>query len=137
MGDRRKSREYALQILYSTDAGKTGIDEAISLFWRANIESSDDVRSFAELLAKGAAGSLGEIDSLIESFSANWKLSRMTPIDRNILRMAIFELKNCNDIPVRVTLNEAIELAKQYGTEESGAFVNGILDQVAKQINKP
>lgn len=136
MGERRKSREYALQVLYSIDISKTSVEEALKHFWKTNQEKNDDVRSFTDELVQGMAAKQEEIDELINNFSSNWKLSRMTAVDRNILRMSVYELKWCDDIPVRVTLNEAIEIAKQYGTEDSSAFINGILDQVAKQVDK-
>ncbi len=136
MGERRKSREYALQALYAIDASKALADDALRLFWFSNPEESAEVRSFTEELVKGVALRGEEIDSVITGLSTNWKLSRMAIVDRNILRMAIYELQWCKDIPARVTLNEAIELAKQFGTEESGSFVNGILDKVAKTLNK-
>ncbi len=89
-----------------------------------------------EELVLGVLSHLQEIDQLIERFSENWRLSRMSLIDRNILRMAVFELLHCNDIPPKVALNEAIELGKEYGSEDSGSFVNGILDRIQKEAVK-
>jgi N utilization substance protein B len=136
MGERRKSREYALQVLYAMDSSKDPAEDALKFFWVAHPEELADVRGFTEELVKGVESKREEIDSAITGLSTNWKLSRMAIVDRNILRMAIYELYWCGDIPARVTLNEAIEIAKQFGTEESGSFVNGILDKVAKTLNK-
>lgn len=136
MGERRKSREFALQILFGMDMTRSSASEALRLFWATNNSASNDVRSFTEEIVRGAEEKSGELDSLISNFSSNWKITRMSATDRNILRLAVYELKFCKDIPARVTLNEAIEIAKQYGTQDSGSFVNGILDKVAKSLNK-
>jgi N utilization substance protein B len=85
---------------------------------------------------QGTLEHLTAIDDCVAKSSAHWKLHRMAAVDRNVLRLAIFELNHCPDIPVKVTLNEAIEIAKKFGSEESGAFVNGILDQIAKTVKK-
>ncbi len=93
---------------------------------------------FAEKIVLGVLEHRREIDRLIERYSENWRLDRISTIDRNILRMAIFELLHCEDIPPKVTLNEAIDLGKRYGTEDSGSFINGILDRIQKEaIRKP
>lgn len=136
MGERRKAREFALQVMYAIDQSKLSCDEVLRRFWAVNHEVSAESRSFTEQLVKGTFERLQEIDDLISKYSANWKIGRMSVVDRNILRTAIYELNWCGDIPVRVTLNEAIEIAKVYGTEESGSFVNGILDKAAKGISK-
>jgi N utilization substance protein B len=90
----------------------------------------EDVKEFSNKLITGACENIGGIDDIINRYSEHWRLSRMSKIDRNILRMAIYELVYLRDIPPPVTINEAVELAKKYGTEESGAFVNGILDRI-------
>lgn len=124
-----------MQILYQVDLVGGELDEAKGLFW--GIRAFDqDVQEFANMLAGGVSSRKREIDALLEKYSANWKLSRMATIDKNILRIAVFELLYCNDIPVKVTINEAVEIAKSFGTEESGAFVNGILDNLAKKYAK-
>jgi len=97
---------------------------------------SSDVRDFAVDLVRGVRENLAEIDGLIQSHSTNWKLARMAAVDKNILRVAVFELKNRPDIPTKVTINEAVEIAKKFGSTESGAFVNGILDNIAQEIRK-
>jgi len=134
MGSRRKARECALQILYQLDLGKGELDDVVERFWRQLDESIEQgAKDFSENLIRGVWRSRDELDGLIESYSTNWKISRMAAVDKNILRLAIYELIYCPDIPVKVTLNEAVEIAKRFGTAESGAFVNGILDNVAKE----
>jgi N utilization substance protein B len=133
MGSRRKARECALQLLYQIDLGSCDLDDTKKCFWNAK-DVDESTRQFAVDLFEGVRRNLDEIDELLSLFSANWKISRMASIDKNILRVAIFELMHCSDIPVKVTINEAVEIAKSYGTKESGAFVNGILDNVAKKV---
>jgi N utilization substance protein B len=99
-------------------------------------ELTPDVEEFATDLVKGVRENLEEIDSLISTHSTNWKLTRMAAVDKNILRMAVFELKSRPDIPTKVAINEAVEIAKKFGSSESGAFVNGILDNIAQEIRK-
>ncbi len=133
MGNRRKSREAALQILYKIDLSKLEPKEAMKVYWR-HYPSTEDVEDFANQIVDGVVRNRLEVDKLLEDHSTHWKLSRMACVDRNILRMAVYELMYCHDIPHSVTLNEAIEIAKKYGTEESGAFINGVLDNIAKAI---
>ncbi len=137
MGKRRKSRESALQVLYQLDITKQEGQRAITQ-WEANFSSHEGTDEFAERIVLGVLDHAQEIDQLIERFSENWRLNRMTLVDRNILRMAIFELLYCSEIPPKVTLNEAIDLGKRYGSEDSGSFINGILDRIQKEaIQKP
>lgn len=144
MGSRRRARELALQTLYSVEFGKRGLDEAVrDMHERAAEPQSEDeelaqmvrgdtsVRAFAEELVRGVYAHLADIDALLGQSSTNWKVPRMALVDRNILRMATFELQHLADIPPKVTLNEAVEIAKQYGTADSGSFINGILDRIA------
>jgi len=104
-----------------------GLGEAIELFW-ANFEASEEARKFSSLLIEGTWNNREQIDSLISDSSENWTIARMSRVDKSILRMAVYELLFCRDIPPKVTLNEAIDLGKVYGSENSGAFINGILD---------
>ena len=127
MHQRRKAREVALQVLYELDVQMIGLGEAIELFW-ANFEASEEARKFSSLLIEGAWNNREQIDSLISDNSENWTIARMSRVDKSILRMAVYELLFCLDIPPKVTLNEAIDLGKVYGSENSGAFINGILD---------
>ncbi len=104
-----------------------GPQEAVDLYWK-NFDSPDETKQFAAHLVEGTWNHREKIDQMIGEFSENWTISRMSRVDRSILRMAVFELLHCPDIPPKVTLNEAIDLGKDYGSENSGAFINGILD---------
>lgn len=135
MSSRRRGRELALQILYQLDMVRADVNDAIRAFWELQ-ESipSEDTKEFCEDLARGASEHSDEIDRLIEDAASNWRISRMAVVDRNILRLAVYELLYREDIPSTVTINEAIELGKMFGTEESGAFINGVLDKIAERI---
>jgi N utilization substance protein B len=132
VGTRRKSREIAIQILYQLEINETDIDDAVSTYWDA-YDPSPDLKEFSSHILKGVFRHRKEIDSLISKTSNHWSLRRMPPVDRSILRAAIFEILYCPDIPIKVSIDEAIELAKKYGTEKSSAFINGILDKIAHQ----
>ena len=135
MGIRRQARECALQMLYQLDLSGLTPREVIQRFWEVS-EAPPEVRTFATSVVEGVASQLSGIDERITAHSTNWKISRMAAVDKNILRMAVYELTSCPDIPVKVTINEAVEIAKRFGTAESGAFVNGILDNIAREIEK-
>src|SRR4030066_2340748 len=130
MGYRRKSREYALQMLYQYDVSHQSAGLADG-FWEDK-EVLDNIMEFANNLVDGVIKNLDKIDDKIRLSASNWSIDRMAVVDRNILRMSIFELFYIKDIPVKVTLNEAIEIAKRFGEEESGSFVNGILDRIVR-----
>jgi N utilization substance protein B len=128
MGSRHQSRERALQILFQYDIhGKPGLwlDE----FWKP-LKDDEESRAFAERLVAGVQEHKKDLDALIGRYATNWKISRMQIVDRNILRLGAYELLWLNDVPARVTINEAIELAKDFGDEEAAKFVNGILDKI-------
>jgi len=129
MGVRRKARELALQALYQMETIGNFSPRGPDLFWN-HFESSSRSREFAEQLIAGAVEHRDVIDPLIERAADNWKLDRMPRVDRNILRVATYELLFCPDIPVNVSIDEAIEVGKRYGSEESPTFINGVLDQV-------
>lgn len=131
MGTRRKARELAMQALYYMDIRKTVCQEALSLYC-TSFEPSAQVRPFFMELAQGVMAHQTDIDGIIERFSSNWKLNRMACVDRNILRVAVYELFYCTDIPAKVSINEAIDIGKKFGTDDSGAFINGILDSIRK-----
>jgi len=131
MGLRRLAREYALQILYAIDVCKLKVEEAQQSFWEGH-KSGKKVLEFATALVEGTLKNLPQIDSLIIKHARNWDIHRMASIDRNILRQASFEILYLPDIPISVIINEAVELAKKYSTEESGKFVNGILDKIGE-----
>jgi N utilization substance protein B len=135
MHQRRKAREVALQVLYTLDVQKTDLREAIDRFW-ANFDAPEEARKFSTFLIEGVWNNKERIDDLISGSSENWSMSRMSRVDKSILRMAVYELMFCEDIPPKVTLNEAIDLGKVYGSENSGAFINGILDALYGKLRK-
>jgi N utilization substance protein B len=137
LSTRRKSRELALQALYQWNI--TRQDPSLILDQqKVNFSPADEEDEFAQQIIVGVLEHYNHIDELIEKFSEHWRLDRISIIDRNILRMAIFELLFREDIPPRVTLNEAIDLGKRFGSEDSSAFINGILDRIQKEvIHKP
>lgn len=131
MASRTKARECALQALYQLDTSG-GTPEAALAGLFAHFEEADAAdRAFAEQLVRGVQGERVAFDEIIQRYSQNWKLERMARVDRNILRLAVFELLRRADVPIKVTLNEAVELGKKFGSEESSAFVNGVLDRIA------
>jgi len=137
-GSRRKARAFALQILYAADAAG-GVDvEAATRAWgdTFEIDVDDAGREFARDLARKTIEYLPSVDEIIAGASKNWRLDRMARVDRNILRLAACELKYFLDVPVKVAINEAVELAKRFGTAESPAFVNGILDRIAGALGR-
>lgn len=146
MGTRRRAREFALQALYQADLAETSAVEALNGLWTGQMdgEGLDEEQkpaegeevAFAERLVSGVVDHADELDALIEDASTNWRLPRMPIVDRNILRLATFELKHCEDIPPNVSINEAIELAKRFGTADSKAFVNGIVDRVGRSLGR-
>ena len=157
MGTRRRAREFALQMLYqldvlspSGDGGDAGAHlsdaQAIALFWKNFAAAAEaegaaatdlgEIQPFAEKLVRGVREHLTELDAQIQSASKNWRLERMARVDRNLLRLALYELKFADDVPAKVAINEAIEIAKRFGTNESSAFVNGILDRCREELGK-
>ena len=123
-----------MQALYQIDVAAEGIDDALARFWRSFEPVEREVMSLAEALVRGVAAHRRAIDERIELVSTNWRLDRMAKVDRNVLRLAVFELHHRSEVPVKVVINEAIELGKKYGSESSGAFVNGVLDRVAADL---
>lgn len=137
MGKRRKSREFALQVLYQRDITKQDASGTFAQL-QEHFSPGDEKDEFAERIVNGVLKHCQEIDQLIKQYSEHWRLERMTIVDRTILRIATFEFLYCQEIPPKVSLNEAIELGKRYGTEESGSFINGILDRIQNEaIRKP
>jgi len=131
---RRESREKVFQTLFMMDALGVGPDEAIPLFALASDPPSDG--RYYEEAVRGAWGRLGEIDALIGEAAEHWRVERMTLVDRNILRLGAYELSLGSDIPFAVAINEAVELGKRFGSGESGAFINGILDRISELVRK-
>lgn len=126
---RRRAREAALQVLFQMDVGRLSLEDALASIAAPDWSPHD--WALVGLLARGARDHLAHIDEIIARVAEHWTIERMAAVDRNILRMAIFELEH-TDTPVRVIINEAVELAKQYSTEDSGRFVNGLLGQVVR-----
>ncbi len=133
MAARHKAREYALQILYQAETTGTTAAEVVRVFW-LDQETPAEVRSFAVRLAVGTSEDLAEIDPLLRESLARWRLERLGIVDRSVLRLAVFEFLHEAQTPRIVVIDEAIELAKRYGGEDSGQFVNGILDALRKRL---
>ncbi|MEY2407959.1 MAG: transcription antitermination protein NusB [Verrucomicrobiota bacterium] len=162
MGKRREARERAVQFLFQNDLNPPeNLDEALAQFWEAQRTAAiaeekegkatwgepvdlpppgDDelaMRQFAEPLIRGALIHRDEADGFIRKYCKNWDLPRIAAVDRNILRLAIYEMLHREDIPPVVSINEAVDIAKRFSTEDSGRFVNGILDSVKKELMRP
>ena len=135
MGKRRSSRELALKFLYQFELSGGDLDEQIKLFLERN-SSQEDVENFMKELVVSLIDKMEEIDKIIQKFSDHWILDRMTVIDRNILRMGACELLFNFSTPPKVVINEAIDIAKKYGNEDSPEFINGILDKVYNEIRQ-
>ena len=153
MGIRHEAREWALQFLFQSEFNREeSVDEGFKLFWENQHEETTipsaqpaakedrqraKARQFAEELARGVIAHHQEIDPLIAKYAENWEIDRMGTVDRNAMRIAVFEMLYRNDIPPVVSINEAVELAKAYSSVESGKFVNGILDRIRKGLDRP
>jgi len=135
VGTRRDARERALKALFASD-GKMVTDETLSMIDGDTPLDSGPVIAFSDELIRGATDAIDQIDDLISHTSSNWSISRIGRIERAILRLAVYELAHRPDIPVSVVINEAIEIAKKYGTADSPAFVNGILDEIATTLQR-
>jgi transcription antitermination protein NusB len=133
MGTRRKARELAVQLLYQHDLAKMEPEETMSLFWEY-FPVEPEVREFCTQLVLGTLDRLAVIDELLGEASENWSLHRMGIVDRNILRLASYELLDRPDIPPSVSLDEAIEIAKKYSTPDAAVFINGVLDRVKRLV---
>ena len=133
-GKRRLSRELAVQFLYQFDLGGGSLEEALPLFWQTQPEVNDSGRKFTEELIHGVVEHRELIDEKIGKYTENWNLPRIAAVDRNILRLAIYEMMHRDDIPPIVSINEAVDVAKKFSTQDSGKFVNGILDKVKGEL---
>jgi len=122
-------------MLFAMETAGTDPDTCIAMFWR-EFESDPEGRAYADDLVRGATHARERVDTLIRDASTNWRLERMTRVDRNLLRMAVYELLDKPEVPRAVILDEAVELAKSFGGEESGAFVNGVLDRIAEELGR-
>ena len=148
VGPRRRSREVAVQIIYQMDASpELEADAALNLYFThlaADINEGEPGsepsrvgidRTMVEELVRGFAKHRQELDELLATLSQNWRVERMAPVERNVIRLALYELKYCEGVPVSVALNEAVELAKRFGSTEGAAFVNGMLDRAVNELN--
>jgi N utilization substance protein B len=137
-GTRRTGRSYALQLLYARDGDASTNLSSAAVNWATDFELEVDAaaQQFARELVAAAVERSQEIDELIASSSKNWRIDRMSRVDRNILRLGATELVAFRDVPVKVVINEAVELAKRFGTAESSAFVNGVLDRIASAVGR-
>ena len=135
MRKRTRAREFALQILYQIDIRNADLAEVLQDFWEEKTEMDEkepEIRDYTERLARGVLEKIDSLDKTIERFAENWEIKRMAYVDRNIMRLAAYEMMHLDDIPIKVAINEAVELAKRYGEPDSSKFVNGILDRIAK-----
>ncbi|HEV8310952.1 MAG TPA: transcription antitermination factor NusB [Methylomirabilota bacterium] len=135
MGRRRKARELALQLLYELELrGDSDLDATADEFWRRQAVP-DAIRSFADTIVRGTRANQPKIDELIGRFAEHWDLDRMAVVDRNILRAGIFELLWGGEVPPKVAINEALDIARKFSTEESTRFINGVLDRVRRELS--
>jgi transcription antitermination protein NusB len=134
MGARRKARELALQMLYQYDLSGNTPDTIVATFEELQ-KSKANTRDFSTKIFRGTVDNLATIDEMIQQQADNWRLSRMAVVDRNIIRMSVYEFLHENDTPKLVIIDEAIEIAKKFGTDKSSQFINGILDGILKRYN--
>ena len=134
MGARRKARELALQMLFQYDMAGNAPDMVVSTFEDLQ-KSKPNTREFAERIFRGTVDHLAAIDDMIQAQAENWRLSRMAVVDRNIIRMSVYEFLYESDTPKLVIIDEAIEIGKKFGTQKSSQFINGILDGILKRYN--
>jgi N utilization substance protein B len=135
MGARTTAREAALQMLFAIDATGSDVDDAIRDFWR-ELPGDAEGREYADQLVRGVRADADMLDERIRAASQNWRLERMARIDRNALRLGAYELLTRTDVPRAVILDEAVELAKRFGSDESSKFVNGVLDRIADDLGR-
>jgi N utilization substance protein B len=135
MGARHSGREAALQMFFQMEGSGVAPEQVIDLFWR-NFDPEPEGRSYADAAVRGIGDTRVAVDAQISAASTHWRLERMARVDRNVLRLGTWELIHCLDVPRAVILDEAVELAKAYGTEESGPFVNGVLNRVAENLGR-
>jgi N utilization substance protein B len=137
VGARHSGREAALQVLFQMEASGVDADDAMVLYWRCfGADDDPEGREYAGEIVRGVGASLEELDKQISSASSNWRIERMSRVDRNVLRLGTWELVHRHNVPRAVVLDEAVELAKAFGTDESSAFVNGVLNRVADTLGR-
>ena len=135
MGTRRQARELAMQALFYMDVQNDLSLQNLECFCE-NFRPPKKTQSFFLTLVKGVLETRHQVDEIIERFSKNWKIKRMSCVDRNVMRVAVYELAYCDDIPPKVTINEAVDIGKKFGSEESGAFINGIMDSIRDALDR-
>ncbi len=135
MGARTSGREAALQMLFALETSGDPIDRVLAAYWRET-PGDPEGRDYADAVARGVAGELALVDEAVRKASTNWRLERMARVDRNVLRLGAWELLHSQAVPRAVILDEAVELAKRFGSEESSAFVNGVLDRIAANLGR-
>jgi N utilization substance protein B len=134
MGARRRARECALQMLFSYDVARPSVEELLEAYWGEMAEASEEVRSFANEIVMGTITHLDEIDERIRLRTEHWRIPRMAIVDRNLLRMAVYEFLYQPNTPKTVAINEALEIARRFSTHEATQFINGILDAIKRDI---
>lgn len=137
MATRRDAREWCLQVLFHLDLNPTEPDKALDWFWKEHPDVPDKSRLFVSEMVKGVMANRDVIDATLQKYADNWDLPRMNSVDRNVLRMAIYEMQNRGDIPPIVSINEAVDVARYFSSVDSGRFVNGILDRIRKDLGRP
>ncbi len=136
MGIRRQAREWALQFLFQRDYNEEELSEQLEMFWRGK-KPAPRAQSFTEELIHGVERHRKKLDELISKYAEHWDVKRMGGVDRNAMRIALYEMLNCPDIPPVVSIDEAVEIAKMYSSYESGKFVNGVLDRALRDVQRP
>ncbi|HZQ90897.1 MAG TPA: transcription antitermination factor NusB [Terriglobales bacterium] len=136
MGTRRKSRELALQMLFQADMAKQSPDQVRKTFWAERADITDEVRGFTESIFGAGTGRAAEIDQLIEQHAENWRVDRMSAVDRNILRAGVAEMLAYPETAAAIIINEALEIARRFSAPESVQFINGVLDSVARELKR-
>jgi N utilization substance protein B len=137
MGARHSGRQAALQMLFQMEVSGIAADVAIDLFWRSFVDGVDpEGRAYADEAVQGVAATRDDLDRHIVASSTHWRIERMARVDRNLLRLGTWELAHRPDVPRAVILDEAVELAKLFGTDESSAFVNGVLNRIAEVLGR-
>jgi N utilization substance protein B len=136
MATRRQAREWIVQLLFQLDLNPTDIEDALAQFW---VDKNGGVRgrAFVEKTVRGVREHVKSIDAMISRCSDNWNIKRMASTDRNVMRVAVYEMMYCEDTPAVVAINEAVDIAKYFNCTESGRFVNGVLDRVRKELKRP
>ena len=135
MATRRQAREWSFQLLFQLDLNPDEFEKVFKQFWRER-KADPPTRLFAEALVVGVREHLSEIDAKIKEYAHNWDIKRIGVVERNVIRMALYEMLYCNDVPPVVSINEAVDITKYFGNAESGKFVNGILDRARKDLTR-